>query len=110
MTKPLKLTLLGMLVLVLLPVGYLLSGPYLDRKAVREANEFCSLVSVGDTFSALSEKAEKNHVMLEGWPPRPGGEERYIVRFSGFLANAVHCEISVKQKQVHAKFVEEEFW
>ena len=110
MSKLLKCILIAILILVLLPVGYLFSGPYLDRRAIREANEFCSLVSVGETFSALSAKAEKNSVSLEKWPPRPGGEERYVVWFPGFLANAVHCEISVVQKQVQAKFVEDEFW
>lgn len=110
MPKLLKRMLMVVLMLALLPVGYFLSGPYLDRRAIRKANEVCSLVSVGEAFSTLSAKAEANAVQLEQWPPRPGGEERYIARFSGFLANAVHCEISVARKQVQAKFVEEEFW
>jgi hypothetical protein len=110
MPKLLKRILIAVLILALLPVGYLLTGPYLDRRAVREANEFCSSVLEGDTFSALNAKAEKSAVALEKWPPRSGGEERYIARFPGFLANAVHCEISIGQKRVQAKFVEKEFW
>lgn len=106
----LKRTLILALIVGLLPLGYLLSGPYLDRRAIRKANEFCSLIVVGETFGALSARAEAHSVHLEQWPPRPGGEERYIARFSGFLANAVQCEISIARKQVTAKFVEMEFW
>ena len=110
MLKLLKRILVAVLILALLPVGYILAGSYLDRRAVREAHAFCSSVSVGDMLSVLNAKAEKNAVALEIWPPRSGGEERYVARFSGFLANSVHCEISVDQKRVQAKFVEKEFW
>ena len=96
--------------LALLAVAYLFSGPYLDRRAIRQANEFCSQVLAGESIHSLSAKAEKNAVSLEKWPPRPGGEERFIVRFSGFLANAAHCEISVVKQTVQARFVETEFW
>jgi hypothetical protein len=97
-------------IFALLPIGYILGGSYVDRRALRQANEFCSLVSEGETITDLRVKAEKNFVSLEEWPPRPGGEERFIVRFPGFLANAVHCEISVAEKRVQARFVEKEFW
>lgn len=110
MLKLLPRFLIAMLILAFLPIGYVLSGPYLDRRAIRQANEFCSLVSVGETVGSLKSKSEKVSVSLEEWPPRPGGEERFMVRFSGFLANAVYCEISVSQKKVEAKFVEKEFW
>lgn len=107
---PLKPFLLVPATLALLAVGYFLSGPYLDRRAIRQANEFCSLVSEGETIQSLRAKAEKNTVSLEEWPPRPGGEQRLIVRFPGFLANAAHCEISVVHTKVQARFVEKELW
>lgn len=46
--------------LALLAVAYLLAGPYLDRRAIRQANEFCSQVLVGESIYALRAKAEKN--------------------------------------------------
>ena len=107
---PLKPLLIAPVALTLLALAYLFSGPYLDRRAIRQANEFCSQVVVGETIHALRAKAEKNSVALEEWPPRPGGEQRFIVRFSGFLANAAHCEIPVSQKTVQARFVEKELW
>lgn len=107
---PFKPLLLVPTTLALLIVGYLLSGPYLDRRAIRQANEFCSLVSEGEAIQSLIAKAEKNTVSLEEWPPRPGGEQRFIVRFPGFLASVVHCEISVVHKKVQARFVEKELW
>lgn len=110
MSKLLKNLLIVVTILAILSVGYIFFGQYLDRRATRQANEFCSLVSEGEPIISLRAKAKKNSVPLEEWPPRPGGEERFIVRFPGFLANAVHCEISIAQKQVKAKFVEEEFW
>ena len=110
MAKLLKLFVIGVAIFALVPVGYTLAGPYLDRRATRQANEFCALVSEGESISTLKGQAEKNSVSLEEWPPRFGGEYRFIARFPGFLANAVHCEISVEQKKVRAKFVEKEFW
>lgn len=86
------------------------SGPYLDRRAIRQANEFCSLVSVGEPVEAVRAKAEKNSVSLERRDPRPGGEERYVAWFSGFLLNAAYCDIAVTERKVSAKFVEEELW
>jgi hypothetical protein len=107
---PFKPLLLVPAFLALLVIGHLLSGPYLDRRAIRQANEFCSLVSEGEPIQSLSAKAERNSVSLEEWPPRPGGEQRFIARFPGFLANAAHCEISVVHKKVQARFVEKAFW
>jgi hypothetical protein len=110
MQKPVKRILAAILALALMPAGFLLSGQFLDRRALHEATGFCSLVSVGESFSAVTAKAKKSAASLEEWPPRVGGEERYVVRFSGFLANASYCEISVAQKEVQAKFVESAFW
>lgn len=110
MPKLLRRFLIATAILALVPVGYVFSGPYLNSRAIRQANEFCSLISVGETISSLQAEAERSSVLLEEWPSRPGGEVRFMVRFSGFLANAAYCEISVAQKIVKAKFVEEEFW
>jgi hypothetical protein len=94
----------------LLPVGYLLSGSYFDQRAISKASEFCSLVAVDESLEALKTVAIQEGVVLEEWNPRPGGQERYIVSFPGFFANSVHCEISVVNKRVQARFVEEHFW
>lgn len=110
MLKALQLILLTVLVFALLLIGYLRTGPYLDRRAISKATEFCSLISVGENFNSLASKAEKNGISLEKRPARPGGRERYIANFSGFFANSVHCEVSVIKEHVYAKFVEEEFW
>lgn len=99
-----------MFLLALLPVGYLLSGPYLDRRAIREANDFCSLVSEGEAVSSLRVKARRKSVLLEEWSSLRGVGERYIARFSGFLANEVYCEISIVDQRVTSRFVEEAFW
>jgi hypothetical protein len=95
---------------VVLPIAYLFSGPYLDKRAVAKASEFCSSIAVGESLEALTEKASRAGVLLEPWPPRSGGEERYTAWFSGFLANAAYCDISVAKKRVDARFVELEFW
>ena len=110
MPKVTKALLISLLVVSFLPIGYLLSGPYFDRRAKHQANKFCMQISIGETFNSLSAKAEKNGVLLEKWLPRPGGEERFMVRFPGFLANAVYFQITTVQKKVQARFVEEEFW
>lgn len=110
MPKLLRRFLIAIIILALVAVGYVFSGPYLNHRAVRQANEFCSQISLGETVSSLQAKAERSSVLLEEWPPRPGGEVRFMVRFSGFLANAAYCEISVANKTVKAKFIEEQFW
>lgn len=101
---------LGVLILVFLPTAYLFSGPYLDRRAVRKANEFCAVVAVGDAMSDLVAKAEASNVALENWGPSPNGQLRFMATFPGFLMNVVHCEISVEEGRVRAKFVETWFW
>ena len=97
----------------LLPVGYLLSGPYLDKRALSNASEFCSAIPVGESIDALIALGEREGIVLEQWSSQHDGQEgsiRYIAIFSGFLANAMHCEILVVNKRVQVRFVAEHFW
>lgn len=90
-------------------VGFPIAGPHFDKKAQAEAEAFCNSVAIGEPSASVKTRANASSIKLEEWSPR-GNEVRYVAWFSGFLANASTCDITMNKGLVSSKFVEGHRW
>lgn len=98
------------LVVVLVPITYLLSGPLLDDRAKGRAEEMCSTIEVGIPVGSLTAIAKAHDVELLEWSPDKDGGIRYQSWFSGFLANGFTCEVYAENGKVRSRFTDEHTW
>jgi hypothetical protein len=98
------------LVVVLAPITYLLSGPFLDDRAKDHAEEMCNTIEVGIPVGSLTAIAKAHDIELLEWPPDKDGGIRYQFRLSGFLANGFTCEVYAENGKVRSRFTDEHTW